>query len=141
MSLIDKVKADQLAARKARDTVAASLLTTLLGEVTTLAKNAGREHPTDEEVSATIRKFLKSNTELQSHLIDVALLATAKLEAMLLTAFLPKQMSEDELRVAVKAIVADGAANVGAVMGQLKAKHAGLYDGKTASAIIKEVLG
>jgi len=141
MSLIDKVKADQLAARKARDQVAASLLTTLIGELTTVAKNAGREYPTDEEVTAVIRKFLKSNTELQTHLIDVAMLATAKIEALLLSSFLPKQMSEDELREAVKAIVADGASNVGAVMGQLKAKHTGLYDGKLASTIIKEVLG
>jgi uncharacterized protein YqeY len=34
MSLLEKIKADQLAARKARDTVAAPLLTTLIGEAT-----------------------------------------------------------------------------------------------------------
>jgi len=139
MSLIDKVKADQLAARKARDAVAASLLTTLIGEVTTIAKNAGREFPTDEEVTATIRKFLKSNTELQGHLIDVALLATAKIEALLLTSFLPKQLTEDELRQVIKNMIDAGAPNVGAVMTRLKTEYAGEYDGKMASNIIKEL--
>lgn len=141
MSLIDKVKADQLAARKARDQVAASLLTTLIGELTTIAKNAGREYPTDEEVTATIRKFLKSNAELRTHLIDVALLATAKIEELILTSFLPKQMTEDELRVAVKALYDAGATNIKEMMAQLKAKHNGQYDGKMASTIVKEVLG
>ena len=141
MSLIATIKADQLAARKARNQITSSLLTTLIGEATTVAKNAGRELPSDDEVTAIIRKFLKGNAEVQAHLTDDADVAVAKTEAAILSGYLPTQLSEDQLREVVKAIVAGGAANVGAVMGQLKAKHAGLYDGKMASTIVKELLG
>ena len=36
--LIDRIRADQLAARKARDSVAAGLLTTLIGEATSVSE-------------------------------------------------------------------------------------------------------
>jgi hypothetical protein len=67
-----QVKADQLQARKDRDTIKAKLLTTLLGETKTLAdKTAEKEprdangsvikrDPTDGEVEATIRNIWPS---------------------------------------------------------------------------------
>jgi len=70
--LIEKIKADQLEARKARDTVAATLLSTLLGEASSVSeeefKAAAAKTPegetvvvpiTDEKVTATVTKFLK----------------------------------------------------------------------------------
>lgn len=138
MSLIDRLRADQLAARKAKNDIARSLLTTLLGETTTIAKNAGRDNPTDDEVTAVVRKFLKGNAEVQLHLKDEIDLAVARTEADLLNVYLPKQLTEQELRDAVIAAIAGGAANVGAIMGVLKTNFAGLYDGKLASSIIKE---
>ncbi len=151
--LIDRIKADQLAARKARDSVAAGLLTTLIGEATSVseeefrtaaeaARTDGGEPAavtvpiTDEKVSATIVKFLKNaraNRELMK-----APDAKIEREIALLSAYLPQQMTEAELRAAIDGFRRDNpGANVGAVMAFLKASHAGLYDGRMASQLAK----
>lgn len=58
--------------------------------------------------------------------------------------FLPKQMSENELRDALKSILAEvGAsspADMGKVMGVASKQLAGKADGKAISAIVKELL-
>ncbi len=54
---------------------------------------------------------------------------------------LPAGMSDAELREAILAIVAEsGATGIGPVMKTLGDRYAGRYDGKTASALAREVL-
>ena len=60
MTLIATIKLEQLEARKARNSVKALLLTTLLGELQTLAKNSGKEEPTEAQAVVVIQKFLKN---------------------------------------------------------------------------------
>lgn len=59
--------------------------------------------------------------------------------------FLPKQMSEDELREAIKIVIAEvgatSGADMGKVMGTASKKLAGKTDGKAISAMAKELLG
>ncbi|MBI5503868.1 MAG: GatB/YqeY domain-containing protein [Deltaproteobacteria bacterium] len=58
-----------------------------------------------------------------------------------LESLLPAGMSEAELREAIRAIVAEtGAGGIGPVMKALGERYAGRYDGKTASALAREVL-
>ncbi len=151
--LIDRIRADQLAARKARDGVAAGLLTTLIGEATSVseeefkaAAEAARGDDsdavavsvpiTDEKVTATIVKFLK-NAKANRELMKTSD-AKIEREIELLSAYLPRQMTEAELRAAIEGFRRDSpGANVGGVMAFLKANHAGLYDGKLASQLAK----
>lgn len=140
MSLINRIREDQLIARKAKNDISRSLLTTLIGESTTAAKNKGLEQPTDDDVIAIIRKFLKGNTEVQVHLSDEIDLAIARTEAFLLNAYLPQQMSELALRAYIESLVSSGTNTVGGIMAELKKNYSGLYDGKLASTIIKELL-
>ena len=62
----------------------------------------------------------------------------------ILNEFLPKQLTEEELRTALKAIVekvgATSAKEMGKVMGVASKELAGLADGKAISAIVKELL-
>jgi uncharacterized protein len=54
---------------------------------------------------------------------------------------LPAGLSDDELREAIRAIVAEtGATSLGPIMKTLGERHAGRYDGKTASALAKDIL-
>jgi uncharacterized protein YqeY len=56
-------------------------------------------------------------------------------------AYLPRQMSESELRDEITAIVAEaGVSGMGAVMKELTRRHAGHFDGKTASRLANEIL-
>ena len=58
--------------------------------------------------------------------------------------FLPKQMSADELKAELKQIItevgASSPADMGKVMGAATKKFAGKADGKTISALVKELL-
>lgn len=65
-------------------------------------------------------------------------------EVSVIEQFLPKQMSEDEIKEVVKKIIADtGAssmADMGKVMGAANKQLAGKADGKTIAAVVKESL-
>ena len=67
-----------------------------------------------------------------------------KEEMAVIERFLPKQMGLDEIRNAVTKIIADtGAtspADMGKIMGLASKQLAGLAEGKTISAIVKELL-
>ena len=55
--------------------------------------------------------------------------------------FLPKQMTEEELREAIQKVIAEVGADMGKVMGSASKKLAGKTDGKAISAMAKQLLG
>ena len=65
-------------------------------------------------------------------------------EIAVIEEFLPKQMGEDELKEELKKIIAEtgasGPADMGKVMGAATKQFAGKADGKTISAVVKELL-
>ena len=67
-----------------------------------------------------------------------------KEEIEVIEKFLPKQMSADELKTELKQIIievgASSPADMGKVMGAASKKFAGKADGKTISAMVKEIL-
>jgi uncharacterized protein YqeY len=154
MSLMNTLKTDQMLARKERKSFVVSSLTTLIGEAEMIGKNDGNRETTDAEVIRTVKKFISNLRELQTTIIgntpkheltneQNVRLAAVEFELELYEKYLPKQLSEAELRAEIEAIKAQlsaGPKDVGKVMGLLKEKFAGLYDGKLASAIVKEVL-
>ncbi|MEY8802057.1 GatB/YqeY domain-containing protein [Leisingera sp. XS_AS12] len=138
MSLLEKIRADALAARKAKAPEAGGLVT-LIGEIDTKTKsfNPARKM-TDEEVVGVVKKFLKNIGETLSHAegrADGKILA----EKAALEQYLPAQMSDEELRAFAEAKAAEGM-NMGQIMGALKAERGGQYDGKKASGIVKAAL-
>lgn len=66
-------------------------------------------------------------------------------QALIMEEYLPKQMSEDEVRAEVKNAIAQigavSAADMGKVMGAANKVIAGRADGKLVSQIVKELLG
>ena len=138
--LLEKIKADQLTARKNKEALKATLLTTLFSEAQMKDKNAGHE-TTDEETTQVIQKFLKGINESISYLekggINPEALTTVRAEKEILEAYLPKMASEDEIKAEVAALKASGAANIGAIMKGLKDKFGSTLDGKLASQLAK----
>lgn len=140
MSLMQKIREDQLTARKERDAVRASLLTTLFAEAAKVGKDDGNRESTDAEVVATIRKFLKSNAEAQRILTDNEALSVLQLEQTYLEGYLPKQLSETELKERVENLRKQGLNSVKDFMAHFKTAHAGEYDGALLSKVVKEAL-
>lgn len=95
--------------------------------------------------AATIGDIL--NKALEADRQDVKMLndLVAKVvEAQLYRDLLPQQMTADELKATIAAIVAEVQAvtkkDTGKVMKVLRDRHEGVYDGKTAIALVAEVL-
>lgn len=132
--LLEQLKKDSLAARKAGRSLTSRLLITLLGEVETQAKRDGREI-SDQLIMVTCKKFIANNLEtirLNKTTEDILLAENQVLEA-----YLPQQLTETELRVIIRALNAE---NIGEVMGHLKSNYVGRYDGKVASSVAREYL-
>jgi len=134
--LLLKIKNDQLEARKQRNSVKASLLTTLFSECANIGINDGKRDTTDAEVLAIIKKFIEN--------IDICLQncsgeskARYLAEKEILDTYRPKQLSRDELVEIVKRVIEetkkDGIAQKSLTMKSLKENFAGMYDGKMAS--------
>jgi len=143
MSLIQEIKNQNLAARRAKLPAVSNLLTTLIGEAEMVGKNAGRE-VTDAEVLAVIRKFVKNINETISILGDNDPRTLAAMgEKMTLETFLPKQLTTDELEQIINSIKVElsaGPKDLGKVLALIKSRFDGQYDGKTASMIAKVLL-
>lgn len=141
MSLLETIKKDQFEARKSKDAIKASLLTTLYSEASMIGKNAGNRETTDDETIKVIQKFLKGVNETITILekaSNVASLGSSVREKEILEAYLPKMATEAEVRATVSELKAMGATNIGEIMKLLKLRFGSALDGKMASQLAKE---
>jgi len=143
MTLFAQIKSDQLTARKAKQALAATLLTTLIGELTAIGKNDGDREVTDADVVKLVKKFLDGINEsikyMETAKNDKAL-TMLRGEAAILAPYLPQQMDEAKLTEVLAELVTETGPNLGKLMGLLKARYAGQYDGGMASTIAKKVI-
>jgi len=149
MTVIEQIRADQIAARKAKDVVKVTLLSTLLGEIVMVGKNNGNRETTDAEAISVIKKFKKN---IQDTILCITpsnnVAAFEKItelldEEKLYDSYLPQQLSEQELKQNIALfLLADENCTytIKDVMFYLKENYAGLYDGKTASKLANELL-
>lgn len=140
MSLLEKIKADQITARKAKDKYAITVLTTLYAESQRPGLDDGKRESTDVEVIKVIKKFIKGVDETMAINEDADLLP----EKFIYQMYLPPQFNTHTLSKIIELIVRvdnlEGMKNMGKVMSKLKADHDGLYDGKEAARLVKEHL-
>lgn len=142
-TLKDKVRADLNDARRERDKLRTTLLTTLLSEVRNREIELGRE-ATDEEVQAVAVGGIKRRRDAAEQFRAAGrgeLAEKEEAEAVLLQGYLPPQLTEDEVRALVRDAVAAGASDVGGVMKQVMPKAKGKFDGKELNRIVREALG
>lgn len=142
-SLQSRLLTELTAARKRQDKAATLLLGSTLSEVKNREIELKRD-VTDEDVVEVIRRGIKKRREsidLYEKAGRTELAATERGEVALLEAYLPAQVSPDEIRAAVRAAIAAGAGNVGAVMGKVMPQFKGRADGSAINAIAREELG
>lgn len=141
MKLKEKINADYMTAFRAKNTTAKNLLSVIKGEIQTTEKNTGVENMSDEDVMKILKKTVKSLKETNASFPSAQ---TAE-ELFIAEAYLPTQMSEEEVRTAVDEIIASMRTTLtikemGKVMGQFNSKYAGLSDGKLVSQVVKDAL-
>lgn len=149
MDLFERVSEDIKTAMKAKDRVALDTLRNIK-KVFLEAKTAPGANDTlsDADALKIIQKLTKQGKDAaeiyaQQGRPDLAEPELAQVKVM--EAYLPKQMTTEELEVALKEIIAEtgaeGAKDMGKVMGVASKKLAGLAEGRAISAKVKELLG
>lgn len=136
MSAYTMLKETALAARKARQKQNAITCSTILGELETIAKRTG-EAITDEQLYKKIKKTIETNSDNlklvksesdKEHIIK---------ENNFLNDLLPKQLSEDEIRIILTELKPS---NIGQAMKHLNTKYTGRFNGGIASKIARELI-
>lgn len=149
MDLFERVSEDIKTAMKAKDRVALDTLRNIK-KVFLEAKTAPGANDTlsDADALKIIQKLTKQGKDaaeiyVQQSRPDLAEPELAQVKVM--ESYLPKQMTTEELEAALKEIIAEtgaeGAKDMGKVMGVASKKLAGLAEGRAISAKVKELLG
>lgn len=135
--LMEKIKADMITAKKAGEKNKATLLNTLYAEAGTVGKNKENRESTDQEVLSVIKKFIKGVDEtLQALGNEGTAVAIFLEEKKILESYMPQQLTREDLEDIIFGLKTKDMATV---MKHLKENYAGLYDGKTASEIVKKL--
>jgi uncharacterized protein YqeY len=111
------------------------------------ARGLGRQPLSDEELLGVLQKMIKQRQE-SKELYDKggrADLARQEAEEIeIISGYLPRQMTEDEIKAAITAAIAEtgaaGMKDMGKVVGVLRGKYAGRMDFGKASALVKGML-
>ena len=142
-----RIESDLRAARKAGERQRVATLGMLLTAIDNERIRSG-ETVDDTAFATLVQKAIKQRKEAseqyrQGGSDDRA--QDEEREAEILAAYLPEQVDEEELRLAIREIVdADalsGPAGIGRVMGQMMARYRGRADGGTINRLAREILG
>lgn len=144
------MRSDLTEAMKARDQLRASTLRMVLAAVRN-AEVAGKtaRQLSDDEVVDVLSSEAKKRREAAEAFSDADRLQLAdkeRAEAAIITDYLPRQLSDEEIRTLVTETIAEsgsagaGMRAMGAVMGALQSKVRGRADGKVVAAEVKRQL-
>jgi len=142
-ALAARLQGELNVARKAQDKERVLLLGTVLADIRN-HEIAIKRLPTDDDVVEVIRKAIKrrrESVEMFEKGGRAEQAATERREAEALEAYLPAAPTDDEVRAAVRAAIAGGATQMGAVMGKVMPAYKGRLDGNVLNRIVREELG
>lgn len=148
MSLTDKINADIKAAMLAKEKEKLAALRDIKSKLLLEATSGSGDQVSEEAENKIVLKLHKQRIDSYNLYKEQGredLAADEKFQADVIGAYLPKMMSDDEIRGAVQqkisAVGAAGPQDMGKVMGPLSKELAGKADGKVISSIVKEELG
>ncbi|AFY67439.1 GatB/YqeY domain-containing protein [Geitlerinema sp. PCC 7407] len=150
MTLKDRISEDIKTAMKAKDKVRLETVRSikkLILERETIVRPQGQESLTEEQEMEVLTQLAKQRRDAieqyrQAGRDDLA--ATEQQELAIIEEYLPQQLSDEEIREAIAAIIAEvGATSVkdlGKVMGPAMQRLKGRADGKTVQRFTQEAL-
>jgi hypothetical protein len=133
MTLKEKINTDFMTAFKSKNMISKNILSVIKGEIQTIEKNIGSDNLSDDEVTKILTKTVKSLKET----IKLGNDEKSKLELVIIEAYLPKQMSKEEVTSKVTELVNSGITQIGAIMKEFATLP---VDKKMVSESIKEVI-
>ncbi len=148
MSLFDQINKDIKAAMLAKDKEKLEALRAVKSAFLLAKTEKGNEELSPEKELAIIQKLVKQRKDTAQVYTENNRpeLAEKELkEAEFISVYMPKQLSEDEIKAEVQKIIeqtgASSMKDMGKVMGIATKSMAGKADGKVISVIVKQLLG
>ena len=146
MSLKEKINQDLKEAMKAKDTKKRDALRLLTSAFKQIEVDE-RKELSDEDIIKIIQKQVKQRKDSIFQYLEASredLAQKEQDEISYYEVYLPKQLSDEELKTAIKEIISEVGAtsmkDIGKVMGSATKKLAGLADGKRINQVAKELL-
>lgn len=148
MSLTNRINTGIKEAMKAKDDARKRTLRAIKAQLLLLQTDGTGAEITEETEIKLLQKMVKERQDsydvyTQQNREDLAVIEAEELE--IIKEFLPEQMSSEDLKAGLQAIIAKVGASsmkdMGKVMGMANKQFAGKADGKTISTTIKELLG
>lgn len=147
MALTDQIQKDIIAAMKAKEADKLAALRDVKSKIL-LEQTSGTGEVSEAAEQKIIMKLYKQRMDSYKLYVEQGredLAADEKFQAEVIKAYMPEQMSEDDIRAAVvakiSAVGASGPSDMGKVMGPMSKELAGKADGGIISKIVKEELG
>lgn len=148
MTLEERINADIKAAMLAKERKKLDALRAVKSAILLLKTNGSGEAISQEAEIACLQKLVKQrkeSAELYKQQNRMDLYEDEAFQQAVIEAYLPEQMSEEEIRTELQKIISEtGASSVkdmGKVMGAAQKAFAGRADNKLVSTIVKELLG
>lgn len=148
MTLEERINADIKAAMLAKERKKLDALRAVKSAILLLKTNGSGEAISQEAEIACLQKLVKQrkeSAELYKQQNRMDLYEDEAFQQAVIEAYLPEQMSEEEIRMELQKIISEtGASSVkdmGKVMGAAQKAFAGRADNKVVSTIVKELLG
>lgn len=141
MTVAARLKADMIAAMKAGEKDRLGAIRFVSSEVQRAAKDAGMEEATDELALQVLDREAKRRRDAIALAKEGGRTAPdEEFELGVITAYLPEQMTDDEVRAVVAEVVTPGMP-LGEAMKAMGARTKGRADGARVAALVKEALG
>ncbi|MBO5838949.1 MAG: GatB/YqeY domain-containing protein [Bacteroidales bacterium] len=148
MTLEERINADIKAAMLAKERKKLDALRAVKSAILLLKTNGSGDAISEEAEIACLQKLVKQrkeSAELYKQQNRMDLYEDEAFQQAVIEAYLPEQMSEEEIRTELQKIISEtGASSVkdmGKVMGAAQKAFAGRADNKVVSTIVKELLG
>ena len=143
--LEDQINTEIKAAMLARDAAKLEALRSIKSAIIILKTSPeGYSEDTEQKALLKMVKQRKETAEVYKTQSRPELAEVELAQAAVIEAYLPKQMSEDEVKAQIAEIIlsvgATSPADMGKVMGAASKQLAGKADGKLISTIVKELL-
>lgn len=138
-----QIQTDLQNAMRAREMAKVYVLRSLVAAIKNLKVEKQVKELPEVEITGLVKKEVSKRAEALSFAEQggrAELVEQNRAEIALLEVYLPRQLDAGELEAAIRAIAAElGTSQIGPLMAELKKRHAGQYDGKLASELVKKL--
>jgi uncharacterized protein YqeY len=144
--LLAQFRKENMQAMKDHDTLKKGVLSLLISAIALGEKETGKTYTKEEELACVQRELKQTKESLAETPADrTDALEDNKKKIELLETYLPKQMSEDEIKAEIEKIMKDKGLepvkkSQGIIMKEIMADCKGKTDGKTVNKVLQTIL-